>query len=141
MSIGGENGEPAYLIPSFKYGKPLYNPIEEFKKTGEHLGGPFKTWQEADKWAKEVRHPYVEKGQSIPSPIKTWGKEYADGGSISEQTVNPQITDRISSINSNQTHEQSQLGGVPIGKNALVEDDEYIYTTKDGQKYVFSNRI
>jgi hypothetical protein len=81
MSIGGENGEPAYLIPSFKYGKPLYNPIEEFKKTGEHLGGPFKTWQEADKWEQEVRHPYVEKGQDIPMPIKTWG-EMAMGGSI-----------------------------------------------------------
>jgi len=81
MSIGGENGEPAYLIPSFKYGKPLYNPIEEFKKTGEHLGGPFKTWQEADKWEQEVRHPYVEKGQAIPMPIKTWG-EMAMGGSI-----------------------------------------------------------
>lgn len=81
MSIGGENGEPAYLIPSFKYGKPLYNAIEEFKKTGEHLGGPFKTWQEADKWEQEVRHPYVEKGQDIPMPIKTWG-EMAMGGSI-----------------------------------------------------------
>ena len=81
MSIGGENGEPAYLIPSFKYGKPLTNPIEEFKKTGEHLGGPFKTWQEADKWEQEVRHPYVEKGQAIPMPIKTWG-EMAMGGSI-----------------------------------------------------------
>lgn len=81
MSIGGENGEPAYLIPSFKYGKPLTNPIEEFKKTGEHLGGPFKTWQEADKWEQEVRHPYVEKGKAIPMPIKTWG-EMAIGGSI-----------------------------------------------------------
>lgn len=81
MSIGGEDGEPAYLIPSFKYGRPLENPMEEFKKTGEHLGGPFKTWQEADRWEQEVRHPYVEKGQAIPMPIKTWG-EMAMGGSI-----------------------------------------------------------
>ena len=81
MSIGGEDGEPAYLIPSFKYGRPLENPMEEFKKTGEHLGGPFKTWQEADQWEQEVRHPYVEKGQAIPMPIKTWG-EMAMGGSI-----------------------------------------------------------
>lgn len=81
MSIGGENGEPAYLIPSFKYGKPLYDPIEEFRRTGEHLGGPFKTHQEADEWERTVRHPYVEKGQAIPTPIKTWG-EMAMGGSI-----------------------------------------------------------
>ena len=81
MSIGGEDGEPAYLIPSFKYGQPLKNPIAEYMLTGEHLGGPFKTYQEADKWEQEIRHPYVEKGQSIPTPIKTWG-EMQMGGSM-----------------------------------------------------------
>ncbi|NBP04338.1 MAG: hypothetical protein EBU90_30500, partial [Proteobacteria bacterium] len=35
VSIGGEDGEPAYLIPSFKYGELLYNPKAEFKRTGE----------------------------------------------------------------------------------------------------------
>jgi hypothetical protein len=71
MSIGGEEGEPAYLIPSFKGGKKLKDPIAEYKKTGEHLGGPFKTWQEAEKFG-EMRHEYVEKGQSLPSPLKWW---------------------------------------------------------------------
>jgi hypothetical protein len=71
MSIGGEEGEPAYLIPSFKGGKKLKDPIAEYKKTGEHLGGPFKTWQEAEKFG-EMRHNYVEKGQSLPSPLKWW---------------------------------------------------------------------
>jgi len=46
MSIGGEQGEPAYLIPTFKYGVPLKDPRGEYRKTGEHLGGPFKTWQD-----------------------------------------------------------------------------------------------
>ncbi len=78
MSIGGENGEPAYLIPSFKYGKPLYDPIDEFKKTKEHLGGPFKTWKDAEKWEKEVRHPAVEKKETIMFPQE----EFAMGGSI-----------------------------------------------------------
>ena len=82
MSIGGEEGEPAYLIPSFKYGKPLKDPIDEFRKTGEHLGGPFKTYQEADEWEKIVRHPYVEKGQSIPTPLRRWGKDFQMGGSL-----------------------------------------------------------
>ena len=76
MSIGGEQGEPAYLIPSFKYGKPLLNPLEEYRKTGEHLGGPFKTWQEADKWEREIRHPYVEKGQPIPSLLNIGEKDF-----------------------------------------------------------------
>jgi hypothetical protein len=79
-SIGGAKGVPAYLIPTFKYGKPLADPEAEFKRTGEHLGGPFKTWQEAEKFG-EIRHKYVEKGKNIPTPIKTWG-EMAMGGSI-----------------------------------------------------------
>ena len=80
MSIGGEDGEPAYLIPSFKGGRKLKDPIAEYKKTGEHLGGPFKTWQEAEKFG-EMRHKYVEKKQNIPTPIKTWG-DMAMGGSL-----------------------------------------------------------
>lgn len=84
ISVGGEDGEPAYLIPSFKYGKYLIDKDAkaEFRKTGEHLGGPFKTWQEADEWERTVRHPYVEKGQSIPTPFRRWGKDFAMGGSL-----------------------------------------------------------
>ena len=81
-SVGGEDGEPAFLIPTFKYGHPLEDPDAEFRKTGEHLGGPFKTWQEADTWDREIRHPYVEKGQDIPTPLRRWGKDFAMGGSI-----------------------------------------------------------
>jgi hypothetical protein len=80
MSIGGEEGEPAYLIPSFKGGKKLKDPIAEYKKTGEHLGGPFKTWQEAEKFG-EMRHEYVEKGQSLPSPLRWWD-DMQMGGSM-----------------------------------------------------------
>jgi hypothetical protein len=76
MSIGGEDGEPAYLIPSFKYGQPLDDPMGEFRKTGEHLGGPFKTWQEADEWERTVRHPAVEKGENIMFPQE----QFQNGG-------------------------------------------------------------
>jgi len=82
QSIGGEDGEPAFLIPTFKYGHPLEDASAEFRKTGEHLGGPFKTWQEADEWERNVRHPYVEKGQDIPTPLRRWGKDFAMGGSL-----------------------------------------------------------
>jgi hypothetical protein len=80
MSIGGEDGEPAYLIPSFKYGQPLEDPLKEYRETGDYLGGPFKTWQEADDWDINVRHPYVEKNQAIPFPIRTKGKDMQMGG-------------------------------------------------------------
>ncbi len=82
-SVGGEDGDPAFLIPTFKYGHPLDDPYAEFRKTGEHLGGPFKTWQEADTWDREVRHPYVERGQDIPTPLRRWGKDFENGGSMS----------------------------------------------------------
>ena len=87
MSIGGEDGEPAFLVPSFKHGEfllgPVENPVSEFRRTGEHLGGPFKTWKEADEWERNIRHPYVEKGQSIPTPLRRWGKDFENGGSMS----------------------------------------------------------
>lgn len=78
-SIGGEDGEPAYLIPSFKYGQPLQDSVQEFDMTGQYLGGPFKTWQDAEKFQK-IRHQYVEKGQPLPSPIAT--SNMAMGGSM-----------------------------------------------------------
>lgn len=78
-SIGGEGGEPAYLIPTFKYGQSLSNPLQEYKNTGEHLGGPFKTWQEAEEFEK-IRHSYVEKNQPIPFPLKT--RSYQNGGEL-----------------------------------------------------------
>lgn len=60
---------------------------------------------------------------------------YANGGNLDN------ITDRLSEVDSGQTHEQSPIGGVPVTKSALVEDDEFIFTTKKGDKYVFSNRL
>lgn len=78
-SVGGEDGEPAYLIPSFKYGAPLQDYVQEFNMTGQHLGGPFKTWQDAERFG-ELRHDYVEKGQPLPSPIAT--SNMAMGGSL-----------------------------------------------------------
>lgn len=52
-----------------------------------------------------------------------------------------EIMDRVSSIDNGSTHENSPLGGVPIGQNALLEKDEVLFTNKAGKKYVFSNKI
>ncbi len=81
-SIGGEQGEPAYLIPSFKYGAPLQDYVGEYNRTGQYLGGPFKTWQEADTFG-ELRHQYIDKKyETLPSPIKTWGDGFQNGGEM-----------------------------------------------------------
>ena len=79
-SIGGEDGEPAFLVPSFKYGQPLRDPIDEFNRTGEHLGGPFKNIENAERFG-EMRHRYVERGQNVPSPYKWWD-ELENGGNV-----------------------------------------------------------
>jgi hypothetical protein len=99
-SIGGEKGEPAYLIPKFKGGKDLKDPVAEYRKTGEHLGGPFKTWQEAEKWEQEIRHPYVEKGKPIPTPLKRWG-DMEDGGYVAQKGKSiPTTADSVRLFNS-----------------------------------------
>ncbi len=78
-SVGGEDGEPAYLIPTFKYGQRLNNPVGEFNMTGQHIGGPFKTVEDVEKFG-ELRHQYVGDGKILPSPIAT--SNMAMGGSM-----------------------------------------------------------
>jgi hypothetical protein len=52
--------------------------MSEFRNTGEHLGGPFKTYQEADEWERTVRHPAVEKRETIMFPQE----KFQTGGSL-----------------------------------------------------------
>lgn len=75
----GKDGE-YYLVPGFKQGKLVSDPEREFNKTGELLGGPFKTIQSAQDFA-DRRHKYVEQGKPVPSPLKTYD-EFAMGGSM-----------------------------------------------------------
>ena len=148
-SIGGENGEPAYLIPSMKYGRPLDNPYLEFLRTGDHLGGPFKTWQEADEWGKNVRHPYVEKGESIPTPIRRWslkkgGNPYQNGGMTPQQLFNflfegddeeeqikeqseqaKMLEQRELQIAENETRQQSQLQDIARQRRIMEDEAQY----------------
>jgi hypothetical protein len=68
-SVGGGDGEPAYLIPTFKYGKRLQDPMKEFNATGQHIGGPFKTVADAEAFAIE-RHKYIDKKEkTLPIPL------------------------------------------------------------------------
>ena len=124
MSIGGEDGEPAYLIPSFKYGKPLADPIAEFKKTGEHLGGPFKTWQEADEWENTVRHPAVENRETIMFPQE----KFQTGGSLPGSVGFTYA--RTKGIPSNGPYAKKTLAsaqnGVDMYNNPILAEENYI---------------
>ena len=80
-SIGGP-GE-VYLVPGYRQGRVLQDPEGVFNAYGEHLGGPFKTVQAAEDFAK-LRHKYVEQNKNIPAPFKT--RDYAMGGSIGGAT-------------------------------------------------------
>lgn len=108
MSIGGEGNEPAFLIPSFKYGHPLTNPVEEFNRTGDHLGGPFKTWQDAENFEK-IRHKYVEKGESLPTPLKWWNMQI--GGRLVSTPNQSIVYDNISSPLALKERAQSTIQG------------------------------
>ena len=132
MSIGGENGEPAYLIPSFKYGQellgPVFDPISEFKRTGEHLGGPFKTWQEADKWENETRHPAVEKGENIMFPQE----QFQMGGSLPGATGHMYVRyneggeidyPRTKGIPSNGPYAKKTMASAQVGKKIKIKDE------------------
>lgn len=66
---------------------------------------------------------------------------YAKGGKLSKPyggTIGD--LDFTTFLNTGGTHETNPNGGIPIGKNALVEEGEYIWDGPDG-KYVFSNRF
>ncbi len=132
-SIGGENGEPAFLVPSFKYGKPLRDEFNEFKKTGHHIGGPFKTWQEAQEYGK-LRHKFIDEGyESLPTPIRRWGKDYSNesfglpnrffkkGGS----TTNTTTLDPTNSLPIKYEQGVGILPEVIVKARSGFKDDEY----------------
>jgi hypothetical protein len=129
-SIGGEKGEPAYLIPTFKGGKDLKDPVAEYRKTGEHLGGPFKTWQEAEKWEQEIRHPYVEKGKPIPTPLKTWG-DMQSGGRLPIITNDPKDPKLKAYQDSLSLYSKSKKA---IGRNAVSKKNTPVYIKKGVDK-------
>lgn len=67
-------------------------------------------------------------------------KKYPDlkkafGGNIDN------ITNRLVEFRNGGTHESSIYGGIPVGPNALTEQGEFMFTTKNGKKYIFSNRF
>jgi hypothetical protein len=125
-SIGGEDGEPAYLVPSFKGGRRI-DEKKEFNKTGEYLGGPFKTWQEADKF-DELRHEYVEKGQPLPSPLKWWG-DMAMGGGI-PGTVGFTYARTAGSAPANGKYTKKTKASAQLGKNIpTMQDSLRVYNS------------
>ena len=64
---------------------------------------------------------------------------YAHGGLLNSYAVGGEITDRVTSFDTGGLH--SENGGIPLGQNALVERGEFLYQTKDGKKYIFSNKF
>lgn len=66
-------------------------------------------------------------------------KQFSDGELLNSYAVGGPINDRISSFDTGGLH--SENGGIPIGQNALVERGEFMYTTKGGKKYIFTNKF
>jgi hypothetical protein len=136
-SIGGP-GE-VYLVPGFKQGR-IVDPEEMFNLTGEHLGGPFKTVQSAEDFAK-LRHKYVEQNKNIPAPFKT--KDYAMGGSIGGATQGiPGATGfmyaRTGSIPSNGKYAKKTMASAENGAEMRYYQEGFDFNPKsiseDGSK-------
>lgn len=59
-----------------------------------------------------------------------------------QQQGSSQYTDRtVNMYNGGGTHEQNPLGGIPIGANDSVENDEASFIFKDKGKFIFSHRV
>lgn len=140
---------------------PSYNMKTTFGQMGIHTANGDTTLYDRYNFNNKVANPNIEdyiksvpqQGASIYGQFRNLGKhfgsgpgegskvdirfggggkvgQYPDGGGLPNTSV----------VSTGGTHEQSPLGGVPMGRNALVEEDEYIWTGPEG-KYVFSNRF
>ena len=69
------------------------------------------------------------------------GLKKADGGLMLMDNVYSGITEDNTNIYKNGgTHETNPIGGIPIGRNALVEEGEVRYKSDKYGDYIFSNR-
>jgi len=93
-------------------------------------GGAF-----SDKISTLVHEGYPQKqAVAIAYSMQDRGK-LAMGGEMDN------ITDRLTEFKNGGMHENNIHGGIPVGNNALTEEGEFMYTTKKGKKYIFSNRF
>jgi hypothetical protein len=133
----GQLGEQQQYAPTFAMGGNL-NPSEIAKGTKEEM-----EHTSSKKMSRKTAMDHLKEDPKYYTKLKKAGlaDSYARGGMLNSYAGGGNITKRISEVNSGTTHEQSPIGGVPITQEALVEDGEFLYTTKDGQKYVFTNRF
>lgn len=82
---------------------------------------------------KENYSPAMVKKANFARNASKWN--HGTGGFVSS------IIDRTHNFANGGTHEQSPYGGIPMGNGNLVEGGEYMYTGKNGKKYIFSDRF
>jgi hypothetical protein len=94
------------------------------------------------KVSKKTAMDHLKEDPKYYTKLKKAGlaDSYRGGGMISSYNKNIlPITDRTTTFENGGLH--SENGGIPIGQNSLVERDEYMFTTKSGDKYIFSNKF
>ncbi len=122
------------------------NSSSNFSKIGQKLGTmtggkPFDIYDRL----------YFDVDKKSGKPVyKQFTKAY--GGDIAESysmgnfmnNTNPSnlpVYDRLTEFKNGGSHEESKFGGIPVGSNALTEEGEFQYTTKSGEKYIFTDRF
>jgi hypothetical protein len=122
---------------SMLIGKDLYNPtydsnfmagVANTMQIGQKVGMTYAGIPTQNIQQEQTNRNTQVLGQSIPQQRAS----FAQGGSIKDRILN--------SLPNGSTHESSPYGGIPIGKQSLVEKGESILDI-GGEKYVFSDRI
>lgn len=134
----GKDGQ-YYLVPGFKNGKLVSDPEREFNKTGELLGGPFKTIQSAQNFA-DRRHKYVEQGKPVPSPLKTYDA-FQNGGKTYKSKPMAQSSDVKSVSNTFNADDFSNYSTIINKYPNMSNDTSYMYArnTPTGTEQFFHN--
>jgi hypothetical protein len=107
--------------------KPVY-------KTKKQSGGAFSPGSQEDMINRAIQYGMVLGSGQSPMDYrqiyKMGGHLYQAGG------------EGLTHIDNGGTHEESPLGGVPVGPNALLEEGETIQrNTSEGADFVFSERL
>ncbi len=130
-------GTPQYT-PTFAMGGKI-NPSELSKGIKEEM-----EHTTSKKVSKKIAKDHLLEHPDYYTKLKKAGlaESYSMGSFMNNTNPsNLPVYDRLTEFKNGGSHEESKFGGIPVGSNALTEEGEFQYTTKSGEKYIFTDRF
>ncbi len=96
------------------------------------------------KVSKKIAKEHLLEHPDYYTKLKKAGLAESYGMGSFMNNANPSnlpVYDRLTEFKNGGSHEESKFGGIPVGSNALTEEGEFQYTTKSGEKYIFTDRF